>query len=135
MRGASGGDRLGVGGRHDRRHGGLVRPRRLLASGSILVSTAVSRYQTLLLARFVPPAWRANGRDPPRTHRMHRYKAHSRLTCGAFSDKGTEGGEGRSCSPINPGFYLLPMVVRTYAPVGRDTHSQGEPHHEITFRR
>jgi hypothetical protein len=42
-RGASGGDRPGVGGRHDRRHGGLVRPRRLLASGSILVSTAVRR--------------------------------------------------------------------------------------------
>ena len=36
---------LGVGGRHDRRHGGLVRPRRLLASGSILVSTALYQGQ------------------------------------------------------------------------------------------
>ena len=38
---ARGGDRPGVGGRHNRQHGGLVRPRRLPASGSTLVSTAV----------------------------------------------------------------------------------------------
>jgi transposase len=41
-RGASGGDRRSVGGRHARRRRRLVRTRRLLASGSTLMSTAVT---------------------------------------------------------------------------------------------
>jgi hypothetical protein len=52
------------------------------------LNSAPQTHEPLLLACFVPRAWRANGRDPPRTHRMQRYKPHSRLTRRAFSDKG-----------------------------------------------
>lgn len=55
------------------------------------LNSAPQTHEPLLLACFVPRAWRANGRDPPRTHRMQRYKPHSRLTRRTFSDKGTEG--------------------------------------------
>jgi hypothetical protein len=33
------------------------------------------------------------------------------------------------------GFYLLPMVVRTYAPVGKTPILSRRTSHEITFRR
>jgi hypothetical protein len=52
------------------------------------LNSAPQTYEPLLLASFVPRAWRANGRDPPRTPRVQRYKPHSRLTRRAFSDKG-----------------------------------------------
>ena len=62
-----------------------------------------------LLASLTPRARFASGRDPPRTHRMQRYKPHSRLTRGAFSDKGCENRiqESRSES----GFHLLQGAV------------------------
>ncbi len=56
------------------------------------LNSAPQTYEPLLLACFVPRAWRANGRDPPRTHRMQRYKPHSRLTRRAFSDKELASG-------------------------------------------
>ena len=51
------------------------------------LNSAPQRHEPLL-ASFVSRTRCANGRDPPRTHRMQRYKPYSRLTRGAFSDKG-----------------------------------------------
>jgi hypothetical protein len=83
------------------------------------LNSAPQTYEPLLLACFVARAWRANGRDSPRTHRMHRYKPHSPLTRGAFSDEGTERRQDDSlCRSIRL-LPALPMVVRTYAPVGK----------------
>ena len=50
---------------------------------------------------------------------MEKYKPHPRLTRGSFTDKGAlkEGTTIVFCD--QSGFYLLPAVVRTYAPVGQ----------------
>jgi hypothetical protein len=75
-----------------------------------------------LLASFVPRTRCANGRDPPMTHRMQRYKPHSRLTRGAFSDKGTEGGQDHSvCRSVG----LLPVAYggSHLRPGGEEAHS------------
>ena len=60
------------------------------------LDSAPQTHEPLLLASFIPQARCANGRDPPRTPRMQRYKPHSRLTRGAFSDKGAKIGSGKS---------------------------------------
>ena len=53
----------------------------------------------------------------------------------AFPEKGALK-EGRTIVFCDQsGFYLLPMVVRTYAPVGKTPILTGESHAAITSRR
>jgi hypothetical protein len=80
-----------------------------------------------LPACFVPRAWRANGRDPPRIYRMQRYKPHSRLTRLAFSDKGAEGGQNHTLlRPV--GLLSVGYGGSHLCSGGKDAHPQGEPH-------
>jgi transposase len=69
------------------------------------------------LAFFMPSAF-VGERDPP-AGLMEKHKPRSRLTRGFFTDKGALK-EGRTIVFCDQsGFYLLPMVVRTYAPIGQ----------------
>jgi len=68
---------------------------------------------------FLPQPAFVGERDPPTEDWMEKYKPHPRLTRGSFTDKGALK-EGRTIVFCDQsGFYLLPAVVRTYAPVGQ----------------
>ena len=97
------------------------------------LNSAPQTYEPLLLASFVPRAWRANGRHPPRTPRVQRYKPHSRLTRRAFSDKGAEGRQDHSVLR-SVGFLPVAYGGSHLRTRGKDAHPQRKSHTRSPFK-